>query len=1581
MATLLGWVVGPLVFAAYPDCNFLVDYCVYQIDGMKFGNAWFDMARPDSKHGDICNATSWQMYDDCLQDCPLEFVITEPKWYSMKLCLQDTYFKPFRPSAHLDLEHPLNGVEMEVVAPGTGSEDVNPSRYACDMTDFNDKNYTGKIVIAKQGNCGFAQKIGNIGHAGGLVGLLARTSNRNYVASQMTGMEGSSVEAYIVSFGVVQAGTDFILDYLDKGGKVKGKVQLTCKDRTLPDESMWDGCSYAGDVISQYGGCGEMPDERDRLCVKCPVEATVGGKTLCLRGNTILPRKALNQMWTSPEFSLPFEATNMAYLENTPGYGCLESDFTPYAGKVVFVPMPYNCMYHKSVLLAQSAGVKAYVLITPKEWKFAYSITGTSSIVNISVHSLDPKSYTDFVNLATTMPPSSNGGYMFDISAKYAEGSYPPYTAPVTQVPEVVVVEKVELVKKQFEFTGVVIGMLIFSIVVLVLIILKMIFRQKVVVGDDSGRNIPLGFASALLSLTLLSVVTTVSFTLAYTNGQDSTTTAIDDGNSAVNNSFANSEEVVSELNDRWRNAILDSAYVATTEFFVEGFTLGYTIRDIMTSYDGTWASFTKLFPSFYGFTAHTDWLIMLRTNEGFHISDYSVTDSRPDAVRGDGLPNVAVTNDGYPYDYVWYWLNTLIMQPTFYSTFAKTTIDVFDTIGEYFGRWQDYLGGYSRGDQATVWVFSTYSFVGLTSYQGTGGQMAEWELTHPVTLLLPVFNATPKLVGSVQVSKSVEYLNGRVSGLVNSFKDAENVTVFIIRDDGVILTSTYGTTRRIDQYTRMYGMVYAAKESFSLDNTYGKELNALGHYLKHINNGKLIASGSTKGEFEQQTWYKDESGWAVFTFTFETGSTTDLTGNNYKAEVREGDLCNGKVDCIVVDSDPERNHVLQFDGKTVFYIYMNLTVDTPRVKGTQVSKPGEPWRSSFKLYNNTQVDPDGSELIIYYDDGTNLWNPVLREPFVVQVATVSLWVKPDEPISDAKVPAKLAPRLFADTEQGDARWLWYASGMFFLGIENYGCTTDVISGGPPVGVWTHLSASIDQLVEKVCRVYINGTLHSEVPVSQFTSVPWPEFEPYRIGQHFKGRIDDVQVFNNSLNDAEAWTLYKTGKYVKDVPVKNWVYNIRSFQTNGTVGMNFSVGILIPKDDVLRTVREGNALTKSKLQIQQSNTKTKLDQKMGESLFIVVPIVLLCALGFLVFNDRLTAPFSEMAWMMNEASLMRLTEVKLRSSVITEMNVMYKAMHQMVWNLNAFRSFMPASVLIQAQGESDDDERATELSGTEDISSGKVSSSSKNVKISNRDVIDRIALSATRRKAACLMVNIVGWHPYIKEMEGPQLVELYNKLVNNVIDIIHAYRGVCENFSGDRFFGGFNTVRPISGFKMSACEAALELKYNWKLPVPPSIAVVYGDGIAGNLGSQVMKKHMFLSVIVPWGYALERFAKVKNLGVVTDDFLAETITDCIYSRAVGIADYPKRIPRLIGIYQLVQKMEVANSEWMYQLDSITKHDYWNEFSKALFSKDYAKAREIRTHLENIPKDVRVVYEDLCAMLDEQNFEPTKLEFC
>ena len=477
-----------------------------------------------------------------------------------------------------------------------------------------------------------------------------------------------------------------------------------------------------------------------------------------------------------------------------------------------------------------------------------------------------------------------------------------------------------------------------------------------------------------------------------------------------------------------------------------------------------------------------------------------------------------------------------------------------------------------------------------------------------------------------------------------------------------------------------------------------------------------------------------------------------------------------------------------------------------------------------------------------------------------------------------------------------------------------------------------------------------------------------PHGVPFEVGNGFVGEISSVQMLNVTVNAKEAAGMHENDVFVRDVPSKTWLLETGRIKKEGALhtGLDWIVATMMPRDDVMRRVDENNRVMLHNLEVQEDNTKTKLQQKTNETIIVIVAIALVSVFVFLVFNDLLTRPFAQVCVVMADAAVMRIEEIPDISSRILEINAIHRAMVLMSRNLREYKAYMPQSVLA------DTDEEATEsASSPSHASAGSKKSRAKDDSCSTAESSCMMAqeagtrragmaLAISRKKCTFAVINLVGFHAKVSSLSEKKVVDAHGRVVESVLKIAQGTKGICDGFSGDRFLLSFNGLKTLASHRVAGCTAGVVLRdvLQEEHGFVTSSAVVCGDARVGNMGCEVMRKYTFVSPVLSWGYALERHARSLSYAVLTDHFIVDDITPEFVVRTVGQVAFEKRLAKPLTVSCLLEKRDTGgNAEWMYALEEMAAADpqaAWNKCAAAVFDKNWEVCVDTPCDVSTVP---------------------------
>ena len=1555
MWVLSAALVGALL-AGEPECSTFLRNCVYTRAGVGFGDNALDLALgrdmtlpPGPALSSMCSKSNWAQRDTCRVDCPLKLVVTEPAAYQMAVCLEDSLFEPFVASSHLSKGHAVLDRVMDIVLVGSPASPA--SHGACTPMDFmmSRASFAGKIAFYQRGGCILFLKAVMARMFGAAAGVMMNIAPHVSVAQQrmnrLVGLSAMS-EGFPATSAARHEGT-LLLNALAAGVRLKGKFTLTCPPfgvvppPTSPPVS--DSCPHPGLI----GKCNHMVAAEDRLCSKCSMQLThtaYPSLRACLWGNSLLPRLPATLLWTQ---HAPPTQLAVAYVVGSSSMGCSPADYAGLGGKVVMLAFPAACLPSEGVHAAQGAGVAGVILLTPKASLVTQVVDGTSQFISIPVHSVEPQHWQAidhaFRNGGVPLVGTAAGVSAFEMNVSAVDGTAAPQVDVATPPPlAVLATSAAELEASGLQFTaGVVVAF--FLAVVLLAACLFVIYKQKKEAVDlpangDKGFEIPLSAASMGLSLSLLLLVAIVAFSLTFMAGQDAKNTAVADGEEASAQNYRNAVANVRVISNQNRLNVLGQVTSSLNNLLDEGENMANSVTALYLNADYTWTSMFSKYLEFINLLVRIPlWSPAVVTKRGFFFAKATRT---RDVLNG---VSVADTNDGfltgaYGTDY----------DPVSMTTYVLSPVDVHDAM--YWNRLGTEYGDAFAFTDALPMGTMKYHLCTKTAIQERG---TEGVYVHPLSVYTPLYNRHREHLGYVQTDLKLESIADAVREATSRQASLENMTtvVFEAGTNNIVSTTAYSEAF---PYVQFYiAVYYAGLQLYKLDEIPSVPLVALSHALR--GRDEISEVVDQRDSFVPPV-HKNE----VLNLAVRAGVVRDSAQVEYKTEMRG--LCAATGTCIGTDGT---DAVMRFYGDNVLNVYKNNTIDSPDVAASRISAPGAPWVSKYHQYNfvmavSGTTGSTPAEQCVYkpsvlagVPDKCNLKRPFLEESY-----TVNARFRPDADID----PLDNQQRLFGDAWGGPGLLRLYASGIMTMNVVSYGCQTEPLSAPLKGGVWHSVAAVLDRRAG-TCMTYIDGKHHSTGRISNPEGKgPYGDVSgglPYVVGQNFKGAMSSLTVWEMPLAPEEIATLHRTrGVLERHVPRKRWLTDVRRFVRNTTTSreINWRIGVMVPEEDVMRDIDANNAATLKNLDVQTENLDRKLQQKSYEVILIVVVLVLFSVLVFLLFNNALTQPFARVAVVMTEVAVMRIDEVPDLSSRLLEMNAIHRAMILMCRNLKEYRSYMPQSVLAETTDDEayeSEPQTGTASSAGSDKNSLASGSHSKSGKVTDSSKIvneigakrGAMALSLTKKRVSFTLVNICDWHGRVSNLNEQRTLSLHSNIVQTVLGTFATTKGISEMFSGDRFLCGYNGAKQLGSHRMAACDAACRIAEAMRTEdLKISCAVASGDARVGNMGCDDMKRYSYITPVLTWCYALERYARTNNVAMLCDTWVAQDASAEYTLKLAGTVEFKKRYAKPIVLHELIcKKAAAAEDEWMYQMDAADKADpysKWNAFVEKVTAKDY-----------------------------------------
>eukprot|EP00754_Rhynchopus_humris_P045053 Rhum_TRINITY_DN4581_c0_g1::Rhum_TRINITY_DN4581_c0_g1_i1::g.14934::m.14934 len=1521
--------------------------------------------------GTMCDPNMQRKMDQCYYErCPVRFVLSSPpELAGVHVCLTPPRSYDTK-GVHYTSEHPLvkEQREVELVSLGAPADPRDATMQGqgfagctrcrgCDDADFDGVDLTGKIVLVKRRCSTKWSTIESKGAAGVILSQYYETYSEH--------LQYSSSMTPTIPFATTSLhDVEHVYAAMQRGQKVMGRVVVDCgyQDQTfaVDETTPMSHCPLASQnylwrypprsapnpVFEGLHGdlCAQHDYKEDNLCWGCRTEMQLprAGQDplkVCLFDNMILPRKKETDMFYSS--GMPRTLT-VYYVTNMPGGGCYDSDYTPeMAGTVVLMKRSGSCTSGIALETASRNGAAAIVFLQARStysrtgWKKNWMVRWPSHTVKIPVHITLYEDWADLEPLLLTGTNVTGLGFRTD-NVVFANPPLPKAKKEIAA----------EVDTDSFELTpGIVASIVVIVVTLLVAIILKIKSVQSTAVMDAARKvvpkgTIPLAFATAGTSVSLIFITAFVGVFLSLDAGKKATDDAIDSAGVATAYLSAGAERNVVELAEQIRGLVSSKVSEAMGRTFQE---LTQDATELAITYNGlransTWNEWYSRWPMFVRqqdgkrlFSSTPPSLMVYTAKTGFYLgqrgtgaTQYLISDYREDAVRGDGNQHISLTNNGTLYNVI-------------YGGF----------------RWgRERWTAYPHDDlEASVMGQKINIRDAVKGYESTGRVML------PPTFYPSLWGSSSALFGRVSV------LNDE-NGDVMAYVLAANLMSVKLNDvlrEQIPLQYKEMMAFAFDPLTRtMYGInewsaadsseeVYLGSSSYKSTSTQLKTSEVVPAAVNAFETTLLAQLKRTEGstleldststdkflrlpEFDQRDAYVQRFKYLETVIDVVNGAAVDTSPRAVDLEVRGGACGN----CVTTDA--QRGNVLTLDGNAVLLQYQNRTVQNgvvpPGMRGTVRQIPGS---TSYCLSGST--DPN--------DFRCNYWRPFFRAPSGATAITMHAWVKLDAPIP-AGPPEQDTPRIFTTDESDFAVFRLYASGILAmhwseLASARVACYTTPIDGHKaiPRNEWTSVTAVVDfrllmtaansgRITVGMCKTYINGELYGQG--SYNGQVAYAYRSPFMWGSKLSGSLDGLKVLRYPLNAEEVKHLHDTD-VVKIIPEsKKWLADAYDITQSGQV---LTLGVMLPRDVVMATLDRNTAATTANLERMNSNTEAKRDKKMAEAIFGVIALGLVSMVIFLVFNTVLARMLQEFAELMVLASQLHVDTVENETSIITELAIMRKAMSILLLHIREYRSYLPQSVIPASESDTDVDETKSEgttASASASVNksmSGRVSHSTLSqavASVSGSESHDApvhskavFAVGLKSSKISYSVLNIKGWLKSTCD-DGVRL-ETHARVVEQALDFVSKNQGMLEPFSGDRFEASYNASRQAVSHGSRALTALTHLS-SWcaaTLNLETTSSCVTGTSKHGNMGHNGMKRFTFVTPLIGMAKALETLAKLRSFTCLVDQRMFSVMQSTFLFFVVAKCQYDNKDFNVASVQGLLPAQ--ADEEWMYQVDS------------------------------------------------------------
>eukprot|EP00756_Hemistasia_phaeocysticola_P057114 Hpha_TRINITY_DN33745_c0_g1::TRINITY_DN33745_c0_g1_i1::g.25111::m.25111 len=890
--------------------------------------------RHETLRPSLCKAENWRAFDNCLMKCPLALVPTFPDNISMRACLKDNTFEPYSSGQHIHSSHPLHGRELPIVAFGKPGIERLGCSAPTDGKNYSGKivlvmqgncHVNTKVttaaaigaaacIVVDTENSPGASLVGPSYNFGDVVVSLVSRADGDIILETLDAglpVRGRlSLDCSVMSdpppppdsapdialndcpsellFGVCGSTGERLCTHCAVQMEIAGTPDSPCLygNRLLPrsrNSILAQGTEQVVHLASLIPEFNPDSDCKDNHEFTDPHTGFT-----CKDVKDLVDSGAMQNCASFYSIGMPQESY-AGFLENClvtcpnfggkrcpggTGMGCLATDFRNAAGKIVAVHRPSSCDVFTMIRIAESAGVRAVVLLT-REGERPRLLDGMSKFVSIPVHTLDvsgSRALERSVVEARKGDPTVTGAAV-RISKRPPAPPEPPAPPPEGAESDVYALEAV----RSFSFTPVGIIALIVGIVCSLANIIQVVRQRRfgydylsIREQERRGLKIPLWAASMVLTLSLLFIVAAVSFSLAYAAGEDATDLAMDSGWAAVERTHSNAFATISRVKDQLLGTISSRTQQGIVAELREGQLQALTAAKLFLTWDGSWDDFNKQvwrvteMSRKVGDKSYTAvrWKMVIRTTSDFFAAELLKTDDRSNVIRGDGYPHVSVTNNGHAYG-----INEMIYRLggnlATQESLPRFVWDPRESLGRSWFNANARMEHEEKGNVVCMTVQHTIPVSHIL--------FNEFGL-RPLSCLAPIYDAYDNFVGTAQAHTSLDSF-GSLLGKLTQSEGIAGVTVVVFNELGEFVTSSRGrNNRQIESYGRAQNN-HAASDLDAITAPivleYSQEpyLNAAASYMKgamglgtlgdtHFDFEALTSSSESSREFDQAEWY-----------------------------------------------------------------------------------------------------------------------------------------------------------------------------------------------------------------------------------------------------------------------------------------------------------------------------------------------------------------------------------------------------------------------------------------------------------------------------------------------------------------------------------------------------------------------------------------------------------------------------------------------------------------------------------------------------------------------------------------------------
>lgn len=192
---------------------------------------------------------------------------------------------------------------------------------------------------------------------------------------------------------------------------------------------------------------------------------------------------------------------------------------------------------------------------------------------------------------------------------------------------------------------------------------------------------------------------------------------------------------------------------------------------------------------------------------------------------------------------------------------------------------------------------------------------------------------------------------------------------------------------------------------------------------------------------------------------------------------------------------------------------------------------------------------------------------------------------------------------------------------------------------------------------------------------------------------------------------------------------------------------------------------------------------------------------------------------------------------------------------------------------------------------------------------------ESLVLGGEERMITAFFSDLQGFTSISEKMKPTELVDLLNRFLTEMTDIIHRYEGTVDKFEGDAIIAFFGAPNTVENHGAVACKSAVDMQKRlailrevWRKEGLPDlrmrIGVCTGPAVVGNMGSKNRMDYTMIGDTVNTASRLEGLNKVYGIDMLVSETTAKAAQGVVATREIdAISAVGKRKP--VTVFQIM----------------------------------------------------------------------------